>query len=446
MRRYLCRKGGRKMINCYGLNGEFFENGVSFEDFDKIDACLNKSLSELYGFPIEVIILIIDEYSKKIRSNREILKIEGVPFLSFYLKKVNMEKQLKLNLGNIEYLNNFVHVEDGKYIKAQPKGIVCHWMASNVPTLGIYSVLQSILCKNANIFRVSKGSVSIVYELLKLLDDIVIEYQGNTYSSKVILKNIAFIYFNSEDVYHNSQMSLKADARIVWGGKIAVEAISLLPKKATCKDLIFGPKYSFAVFDRSAIESDDFEEYLENLITDIVSFNQKACSSPQVLFLEKSKLSTEKIAQMLSLKFEKIIKRYTNKDLEEAVVAKIINKRGEYLLGLDKRIYTSRGLQYTILIDSELKLEEPITGRTIFLKQVEDISEVFPMITKNIQTIGIASKDFKKTLDFTDKITALGVDRVVKIGYMNLYDSPWDGMLIMSELVRWCSLNINGMI
>ncbi|MGH4119857.1 acyl-CoA reductase [Clostridium sp.] len=434
------------MINCYGLNGQFFDNGIELEDFHKIETCLKSGITELYEFPIEVILLIINEYSKKISKNRQVLVMEGVPFLCFYLKKVNMEKQLKFNLGNIEYLNNFVQVEDGKYIKAQPKGIVCHWMASNVATLGIYSVLQSILCKNGNIIRVSKGSISEVYELLKLLDDIVIKYDGNTYSSKVILKNIALIYFNSKDVYYNSEMSLKADARIVWGGKTAVDAISVLPKKATCKDLIFGPKYSFAVFDRSAIESDNMEEYLENLITDIISFDQKACSSPQVLFLEKSKLPVEKIAQILSRKFEKIIKRYTDIELEEAVAAKIINKRGEYLLNLDKMIYMSKGLQYTILIDSELKLEEPITGRTIYLKEIEDIFEVFPLITKSIQTIGIASKNIKKTLEFTDSVTALGVDRVVKIGYMNLYDSPWDGRLIMSELVRWCSLNINGMI
>jgi len=149
---------------------------------------------------------------------------------------------------------------------------------------------------------------------------------------------------------------------------------------------------------------------------------------------------------MLSQKFEKLLKRYRNLDLEQAVAAKIINKRGEYLLGLDKLIYISKGLKYTILIDKELKLEEPVTGRTIYIKEVEDILGVCSLITKNIQTIGIASKDSKKTLNFADKVTTFGVDRVVKIGYMNFYDSPWDGNLIMSELVRWCSLNIKGMI
>ena len=434
------------MINCYGLNGEFNINGMEFNDFHEIDTCLNKNLTELHKFPVEAIILIINEYSKKIATNREILKMEGAPFLCFYLKKVNMEKQLKLNLGNIKYLNNFVQVEEEKYIKAQPRGVVCHWMAGNVITLGIYSVLQSILCKNANILRVSKQCVSSVYELLMLLDNIEIVYEGNIYSSKIILKNIALIYFNSEDVFHNSQMSLKADARIVWGGEVAVNSITILPKKTTCVDLIFGPKYSFAVFDKSAIESDDFEEYLENLVIDIIAFKQKACSSPQVLFLEKSKLSIKTIAQMLSEKFEKVIKRYTDLDLEQAIVAKIINKRGEYSLSLDKILYISKGLQYTILVDSELKLPEAITGRTIFIKLVDDINDVCPLITKNIQTVGVASKNINKTIDFTDKVTALGVDRVVKIGYMNFYDSPWDGRLIMSELVRWCSLNIKGMI
>jgi len=198
------------MINCYELNGEFNENSIKFEDFNKIETCLNNNISEIHKFPVQAILLIINEYSKKIAINREILRIEGVPYLCFYLKKINMEKQLKLNLGNIEYLDDFFQLEDEKYIKAQPKGLVCHWMAGNVPTLGIYSVLQSILCKNGNILRVSKQTVTAIYELLRLLDNIIVEYKGNTYSSKTILKNIALIYFDSFDENLNSQMSSKS--------------------------------------------------------------------------------------------------------------------------------------------------------------------------------------------------------------------------------------------
>ena len=103
------------MINCYVLNGEFYEKERKFEDFHEISTYLKKNLGELHEFPVQVIILIINIYSKKIASNREILRMEGVPFLCFSLKRTNMEKQLKLNFGNMEYLNNFVEVEEEKY-------------------------------------------------------------------------------------------------------------------------------------------------------------------------------------------------------------------------------------------------------------------------------------------------------------------------------------------
>ena len=429
------------MIKCFELNSQFYKNGIEFEDFSEIKDHLKHGIEELHKFPVEAILLIINEFSKKIALNKEILRAEGVPFLCFYLKKANMEKQVILNLGDKKYLDNFLEVEEGKFMKAQGRGIVCHWMAGNVPTLGIYSVIESLLCKNANILRVPEKSVTIVYELLRLLEDITIEYQGQTYSSKVLLRNIVLIYFSSENHNLNSKMSLTADARVIWGGKEAVDSISLLPKKTTCKDLMFGPKYSFAVFHKSAIESLDFERYLEKLVMDITTFDQKACSSPQVIFVEKTNLFINEIGKSLSKAFEKVLKRYKNFSLEEAIAAKIINKRGEYLLSLDKMIYKSKGLEYTILINNEICLEEPVFGRTIFLKEVDNILEVIPLVTNKVQTIGLASEDLEKTIEFAEKVTSKGVNRVTSFGAMNFYDSPWDGSLIISELVRWCSLN-----
>ncbi|KOA20363.1 acyl-CoA reductase (LuxC) [Clostridium homopropionicum DSM 5847] len=430
------------MIKCFELNSQFYKDGIEFENFSEIKNHLKHANEELHKFPVEAILLIINEFSKKIALNKEILRAEGVPFLCFYFKKVNMEKQVTLNLGDMKYLDNFLEVEKGKFMKAQGRGIVCHWTAGNVPTLGIYSVIESLLCKNANILRVPENSITIVYELLKLLDDIAIELEGITYSSKVLLRNIVLIYFNSENHKLNSKMSLAADARVIWGGKEAVDSISLLPKKTTCKDLVFGPKYSFAVFHKSAIKSLYFEKYLEKLVMDIITFNQMACSSPQVVFIEKTNLSINEIGETLSKVFEKVLKRYKSFTIEEAIAAKIINKRGEYLLSLDKMIYKSKGLEYTILINSEKCLEEPIFGRTIFLKEVDNILEAVALVTNKVQTIGIASEDVEKTIKFAEKVTAHGVDRVTNIGHMNYYDSPWDGSLIISELVRWCSLNI----
>lgn len=63
-------------------------------------------------------------------------------------------------------------------------------------------------------------------------------------------------------------------------GSKAVRAISLLPCKDHCETIIFGPKYSFAVFDKQYIESDSFKSSLPMMVKDIAVFNQMACSSP----------------------------------------------------------------------------------------------------------------------------------------------------------------------
>lgn len=434
------------MVKCYTLNGEFYEEGLSFNDFNHICEMLKRNEEVLQRFPVEAILLIINEYSKIISKDKNILKEEGVPFLCFYIKKSNLEKIIELNLKGKSYLDKFIEIEDKRFIKAQKRGLACHWMSANVGTLGIYSILQSTICRNSNIVRIPEGSIDLIIRLLKPLKDIEINYEENTYLGKDLLKNICIVNFPSSNLELNKCMSKEADCRVFWGGEEALNSIRSLPQRTTCKDIIFGPKYSFAVFDKEAIESIQLEKYLESLVIDIVAFNQKACSSPHVLFLEKSSISIEEVTQRLIKVFKKITKRYGVNFLGERTAADIINKRGEYALSLDKMLHCSKGFEYTILIDNEFKLEEPIWGRTIFLKEVEDIFEVKKLITSRVQTVGIAFKNEDRAINFAEKVTEVGVDRVVKVGYMSLYDSPWDGSFVISDMVRWCSLNINGMI
>ena len=95
---------------------------------------------------------------------------------------------------------------------------------------------------------------------------------------------------------------------------------------------------------------------------------------------------------------------------------------------------------WTILINNEIKLEEPIESRTIFIKEVDSIMQIIPLITRKIQTIGCAINNKEKLLDFADQVTYKGVSRCVNLGQMQLFDSPWDGMLFMSRLVNWVTL------
>ncbi|WP_368490142.1 acyl-CoA reductase [Clostridium sp. BJN0013] len=429
------------MIDCYSLDGYLYEKEISFNSFSRVNDILKSNLKLLNSMPTQAIVLILDEYSKKLCRDRQLLKIQGVSYLSFYFRRSNIEKLIKINLKDKKYLDEFISIGNDKFVKAQGRGISCHWIAGNVSTLALYSIFQSLIARNSNLVKVPEKSMALVLRLLKLLDDIQVVYEEKIYDSKDLLKNICLVYFPREDESLNKSMSIMADARIVWGGEDAVDYITSLPKKTTCKDLVFGPKYSFALFDRDVLESDKCFSYMDKLVKDIVLFQQKACSSPQVLFVEKSRVPLKDIIKMLKRSFEKINKRY-NDLLDESICVKIINERGIYSLDPDKDICCSRGLEYTILINDKIVLEEPVGGRCIFVKEINSIFDVENLITRRIQTIGYAILDKSKLFKFADKVTSLGVNRVVNVGTMNIYDSPWDGNFMINELVMWCSLNI----
>ncbi|MVX65047.1 acyl-CoA reductase [Clostridium chromiireducens] len=431
------------MISCYMLGDKFFTEPKKYQNFDEIIEELNKNRDEIYSYPSGAIVEITNKYSKILSSDRKFLNYEGVPFLALWLKKSNIIKLLCLDLNKQEYLDDFIQIEDNKFMKAQPRGVVCHFMAGNVPTLPIYYLIQALLCKNINICRVPLESIRIVAELLKPLVDIKVNYNGVEYNGITLLKSISIINFSRDNIELNTEMSKVADVRVICGGEKAVNSLSNLQKKTTCKDIIFGPKYSFAVFEKSAMESLNISKTFDDFAKDIISFDQKACSSPQVLFIEKSNVTLKEAALKLSKSLERVLKRYPETEINQGTSANIINKRGEYLLSPEKDIICSRDLQYTILIDKDIALEEPIQHRTIFLKEVEDIFEVCKLVTPRVQTIGIASEDNNKIINFANKVSLNGVDRLVRVGFMNLYDSPWDGMLFINQIVKWTMLNLN---
>ena len=65
--------------------------------------------------------------------------------------------------GNILSIDKFVKSEPlNKLIKANPRGIITHWLAGNVPILGMISLIQGILTKNTNIIKLPKQNGMIL--------------------------------------------------------------------------------------------------------------------------------------------------------------------------------------------------------------------------------------------------------------------------------------------
>ena len=397
-------------------------------DFNSLSKDVLEGAKKLRSLGKDGIINLLDDYSKALQKS-DIRTMEGVVFLCMWLRKSNLDKIISQSFSDEKILTDFIG-SGKKKIKAQPRGLVCHWIAGNVSTLGLFSLFQSMLVGNANILRIPSESIETMQKLLSVMAES---------KAQDLMDSFSIVTFSSSDKKLNENLSMRADARVVWGGKEAVEAITGLPHQSHCEDVVFGPKYSFAVIDNKALQSEDIKDIIRKLVADIIVFDQSACSSPQVLFFEKSKESI-KIMNMIADEFRSVQNRNPKSWIDSSTAAKIISKRAEYALSDDKNLLSSKENDWTILYDEDISLEEPVQSRTLFLKPVDSVLDVTSLITNKIQTIGCEIHDDDKLINFADAATSCGVARCVPFGQMNFYDTPWDGILVLSRLVRWCSL------
>jgi hypothetical protein len=428
------------MIKCYLLEGSFKEQ--NFDDFNVISKSINDNRNKLSDMGLDIIIELLNNLGKKIIQDKSINQIPGVSYASLWLKKDNLKKICNLNYFSETYHEGFEKVKDNMDLAAQPRGIVCHWVAYTIPTLAFFSLMQSILSKNGSVVKTPVQNKDIILSILKNLNELEAEIGGKTYFGKDIVSSISIVSFEGKNLEISSKFSMIADCRIVWGGSEAIKSVSSLPVKEHCETINFGPKYSFGVFDKEFIEKDEksFSKSLENSAMDIVMFNQMACSSPHVLFFEKSKYSIDEISQKIKKIFENFPKRLIEQDIDQGTAARIINSRGVYSLDNNKNLLQSNDLSWTILINAELSLEDPIQGKCIFLKEVENIYDTIGLITRKVQAISVSIFDEQRKKDFAMKASHKGADRIVVPGHIHDFDIPWDGILALNRLVRWTIL------
>jgi hypothetical protein len=426
------------MIRCYLLDGKFEEKTCG--DLSYIAEVIENNRRNIAQFPLEAIIELLGQLGKRLLRDSSLSRYQGISYISLWLRKDNLRKICELNYSNLDYLENFTKVNTRLEMYAQPRGIVCHWVAGNMPTLAFFSAVQAILSRNGSIIKVPEDYRSLILNILRILGDAETEISGEIFSGADIVRSVSIISFDGKNKKLSTELSMVADCKLIYGGSEAIKVIASLPQKETCETIIYGPKYSFAVFDREYIESETFEEGLKNCITDVALFNQMACSSPHTFFFEKSSYSIENIADKIKTYFEQLPEVLLHQNKSQWMAANTINMRAKYLLGSDTGIRKSKGLEWTVLINNDTSLEEPVYGKSIFIKEVGNIDQTLDLITRKVQAITACIADQDRRRVFAKSATCRGVDRITTPRHIHDYDLPWDGIMPLNRLVRWVIL------
>ena len=328
-----------------------------------------------------------------------------------------------------------------RLMRAQPRGLVAHWLAGNVPLLGMLALAQAIVTRNANLLKASSSFSRVLPALLDGFRGLEVRcVDGRLLRGDDVLQSIAVVYFNRDDIAAAQEMSDLADVRLAWGGREAIESILNLPRRYGTEDIIFGPKLSFMVIGREALASPRLvRRAARQAATDASVFDQYACASPHTIFVERGGgASPREFAEALAAEMAKAAIRIPKAAVDAGTAAKIESTRMRY--EFTGELWRSSGTEWTVLFDDEAKgLAEPCYARVITVRAVDDIFEAVAFAHPGIQTVGTAVSGARK-LAFASAASARGVERFPDLGRMTYFDSPWDGIFPMDRLVKWVSL------
>jgi hypothetical protein len=423
-----------------------FEGAPTFDTLEPLSRSLIAAQEKLRAIDIDDLIGWCDAaattWTQPQHVMAEFIRRRGLGFLPLWMRRRNLETVCNRALrGKAAALDGFVPLRenDSLLVRAQPRGLVVHWVAGNVPVLGLLSLMQSLLVKNANILKVSQQGAGLLPHLLAAFAGVnYIIPGGKVVRGQDLLDTIAVVYCDRGDDAAAQELSRLADVRVAWGGREAVEAIINLPHRFGTEDIVFGPKLSFAVVGRERLaDAVAAQRLAAQLAADASAFDQQGCNSPHTVFVEKGGIvPPTEFAGILGTAMEAELKRNPLAEVDPAAAMNVLGVRTEY--AMRGEVWSSRGMGWSVVYsDEDRGLADACYLRTIFVRPVDDICDVVQYASHKTQTAGLAVDDRRHAL--ADRLTARGVDRCPNVGNMRLYDTPWDGLFAMDRLVRWVS-------
>jgi hypothetical protein len=328
---------------------------------------------------------------------------------------------------------------DSLLVRAQPRGLVVHWLAGNVPVLGFLSLVFSFLCKNANLLKVSHVSAGLLPQLIDGFRDVAfVASDGHEVRGDVLLDTTAVVYADRADRDAATELSMTADVRIAWGSRETVETVVGLPKQIHAEDVVFGPKISLAAIGAERLATKQLAEATAMaLARDASAFDQHGCNSPHTVFVERgAATSPEEFAQMLAESMKTVSRQKPPMPIDTAAAMNVLAIRTEY--EMRGEAFCGDETAWTVVYaDEDQGLANPCGWRTLFVRPVEDLADVVAFCSPHTQTVGLAVDGRRPAL--AEAFTACGVSRCPDVGAMRLFDMPWDGFFPMDRLVRWVS-------
>ena len=356
--------------------------------------------------------------------------IAGVAFLRLWLRRGTLEPIVVRELGT-EGLHGVWRQEGRTRLRAYPLGVIGHWPAGNIEIQPLLSLTCALLGGNGCLVRVPARLVGETRALIEKLSEVA--------GASRLLERICLASFEHERADLQRAMAAAVDGAMIWGGTEAVTQIRALPFPPWARLAVFGPRLSVAAMDGESWSSGaERETWCRRLARDVWQFDQQACSSPHALFLERCGAGDlEEFAGLLAEAFNAENRLHPRQSIHPAVTSAICLSRAAWLLddSAHRAVFPATP-DWTLLLGAGSAVPSPTQGRTLSVLLVDDLLEPIARFDGMVQTLGLAVSDDAREAALAHAAGRNGVDRIVKLGRMHVFGSPWDGVDLIRPIVR----------
>ena len=355
-----------------------------------------------------------------------------------FLDRENLETKLRRELGSTSpFLPARAGYSDSIFEAWAPLGLLVHVSPSNAPAAAPLSVIEGLLSGNVNFLKTS-GSESWFPQLF--LDGL-----NRCDASGSLRRFVVAARIPSRRKDWLERVFSAADGIAAWGGEEALREIRrLAPSSARVVE--WGHKISFVYLAKDRLED---AAVLEAAARECCLFEQQACSSPQVLYLETDAWSEiEKFAERFAPVLDRVSRATPRREPSAAESAEITLvtelARQEASFGRAK-VVEDHDKGWHILLDVRPALAASPLFRTIWLKPLprENIIPILRPMRAYLQTAGLACA-LGDAAELSGLLLKAGVARIRRVGDMagSYSGEAHDGVYALQRYCRRISVQL----
>lgn len=316
----------------------------------------------------------------------------------------------------------------------RPLGVVLHITPANAASLPFLAVIESLLVGNINWVRPSTSEQGLTLTLLQAFLD--------CDTTHTLANYLAVLPVATDQL---ALLMAHVDGVSAWGGDAALTAIRH-PLPGGCRWLPWGHKISFSWLIPDAVD----DRQLDALADEICRFDQQACSSSQVVFVDTESLPVlTEMGEGLARAMHRRCGHWPFQQPDEKSAADITRLQAFSELDRAFNDEYSRcwsGKNWRVLLQDKVGLEPSPLYRTLLLRPLPRhklIQTLRPWRTY-LQTCSLAAPENEQAF-LSQLLLAAGVNRITTLAGMHSGYSgePHDGMFALIQLVRRVTVTLD---